>query len=275
VNGKDDQCSGAADITREACFAKSKPCMWLSLEDKNLCLPCEWSEIHMPCPPAGAIFGKSIVYQCDMTCPHREVITKVSACTDIGGAISQEDCFKKGDKASTSCMWTSFTSAAGLKKSVCGPCQVGGYGVVPKYAPGNIGPEANSIVISAASQCEPTGTADCEDEEDLPEKLTVESLPAEEEEADTQVPMSKSAPEATAPAAVPQPPTGLRVSSGPAPLGITGLDDNGAGPAPAPAPYMLESPAASPGPVVALQLGTAPSPRFRLKQGHMSITRAN
>jgi hypothetical protein len=128
--------------------------MWLELEGKNLCLPCEWSGINLPCVPHGAIFGGKSVKQCEMKCAHQLVISKVSACVDIGGQISKDECFSKGQSALTNCMHTIYTTKEGVKKNICGPCEVIGVGKISPYMPGNLGPEPGSSVDASASMCD-------------------------------------------------------------------------------------------------------------------------
>lgn len=156
----DSECSDSPGVSKDACLTKpSGKCMWLELEDKNLCLPCEWSGINMPCVPHGAIFAGKKVTQCEMQCAHQQVLTKVSPCVDVGGGVTQDECFAKGQSAFTSCMHTTYTTSAGAAKSICGPCMVDGVGKIPPYAPGNLGPEAGSTVSVSASQCDLSQTS--------------------------------------------------------------------------------------------------------------------
>lgn len=127
--------------------------MWLQLEDKNLCLPCEWGGVNIPCVPHGSVFAMKKVASCEMMCAHQQVLSKVSACSDVSGSISSEDCFSKGISAVTKCSWTAYTTKEGAKKSVCGPCVIEGVGTVPPYSMGNLGPEAGSTVSASLSQC--------------------------------------------------------------------------------------------------------------------------
>lgn len=150
----DSECSDGPSVSKDACLTKSTKCMWLELEDKNLCLPCEWSGINLPCVPHGAVFAGKKVQACEMQCAHQQIITKVSSCVDVGGGVTLDECFSKGQSGLTSCMHTSYTTAAGATKNICGPCQVAGVGKIPPYAPGNIGPEAGSTVATSASQCD-------------------------------------------------------------------------------------------------------------------------
>jgi len=150
----DSECSDAATVSKDTCLTKSASCMWLELEGKNLCLPCEWSGINLPCAPFGAVFSGRSVKQCEMKCAHQQIITKVSGCVDVGGSVTQDECFAKGQSGFTKCMHTVYTTSAGASKSICGPCMIAGVGKIPPYSPGNIGPEAGSTVAMSASQCD-------------------------------------------------------------------------------------------------------------------------
>jgi len=150
----DSECSDTATVTKDTCLAKSTKCMWLELEGKNLCLPCEWSGVNIPCVPYNAIFAGKKVQQCEMSCPHQQVLTKVSPCVDVSGGISQDECFDKGLSALAKCMHTVYKTSLGVQRSICGPCLVVGVGKVLPYQPGNLGPEAGSTVVGSASQCD-------------------------------------------------------------------------------------------------------------------------
>lgn len=93
-----------------------------------------------------------------MACGHQKVITKISACTDVSGFITKKACYSRGDAAQTKCVWTSYTTADGMKRTACGPCLAPGVGRVPAFAPGNAGPEPGSTVDTSSSQCDPPPT---------------------------------------------------------------------------------------------------------------------
>lgn len=150
----DSECSDGPSVSKDACLTKPAKCMWLELSDKNLCLPCEWDGINIPCAPTNAIFGGKKVKQCEMQCAHQQIITKVSACVDVGGGVTLDECFAKGQSAFTKCMHTTYTTKEGQAKNICGPCMVAGVGKIPPYSPGNIGPEAGSTVALSTSQCD-------------------------------------------------------------------------------------------------------------------------
>jgi len=128
--------------------------MWLEREDKNLCLPCNWNGINIPCVPQNALFNGKKIKQCEMKCAHQQVLTKVSACVDVSGGVSQDECFAKGQSAFAKCMHTVYTTSAGQTKSICGPCIINGVGKIPPYVNGNLGPEPGSSVVVGSSMCD-------------------------------------------------------------------------------------------------------------------------
>jgi hypothetical protein len=158
---KDSPCSDTKDVSRDTCLSKTEAqCMWLNMESMNLCLPCDWDGVPIPCAPIGSLFAMKKVKHCEMKCAHQHVLTKASACTDVGGSITTDDCFSKGLSALTKCMWTTYTQADGGHKNICGPCKVEGIGVIPPYAQGNEGPEGpGSTVDGAVSMCAASETA--------------------------------------------------------------------------------------------------------------------
>jgi hypothetical protein len=154
VAEKDSECTDSPGVSEAACTAKGAGCMWLQLERKNLCLPCQFGSVEVPCAPAGSLFPAGRVKKCSMGCAHQQVLTKVSACTDVSGSITVSDCRDKGASALTKCMWTAYAKKDGNSVSMCGPCHVSGIGVVPAYYPGGVGPEAGSTVTGSSSMCD-------------------------------------------------------------------------------------------------------------------------
>jgi len=150
----DSPCSDSPSVSKDTCLTKSAKCLWMELEGKNLCMPCAWGGVNIPCAPVGSLFAHKKVRQCEMKCAHQQVITKVSSCVDVGGDISQDECFAKGQSALTKCMHTAYTTSLGQKKNICGACSVEGVGKIPPYSPGNLGPEPGSTVVMSASQCD-------------------------------------------------------------------------------------------------------------------------
>lgn len=152
---QDSPCTSGPYVTKDDCLGKtSAKCMWLELDSKNLCLPCEFGDIPLPCAPIGSVFAMKKVKNCYMKCDHQQVVTKVSACTDVSGDISQSQCFAKGQSGLTKCMWTTYTTKTGADKSMCGPCQVEGVGKIQAYQWGNPGPEDGSTATLGVSMCD-------------------------------------------------------------------------------------------------------------------------
>lgn len=151
---QDSECSDTASVSKDACLGKSAKCMFLELDKRNLCVPCEWGGAVIPCVPQGAAYPQGTVRDCEMSCAHQQVVTKVSDCTDVSGDINTEDCYAKGSSAGISCMWTAYKRRDGTRRTMCGPCKIDGLGVVGRYSPGTIGPEPGSMIEASFSQCE-------------------------------------------------------------------------------------------------------------------------
>lgn len=156
---KDSKCSDTHEVSRDTCLNKPADCMWLELEGGNLCLPCDFNGVDIPCAPIGSVFAMRPVKMCDMTCAHQKVVSKVSVCTDTEGSITNAQCFAKGISADKKCMWTTFVGVDGKSKNYCGPCSIEGIGKIPPYAPGNEGPDGpGSTVNGCASMCDAPST---------------------------------------------------------------------------------------------------------------------
>lgn len=151
---QDSLCSDGPLVTKDTCLGKAEKCMFLELDKRNLCLPCEWGGAPIPCVPYGAAYPQGTVQSCDMTCAHQQVVTKVSDCTDVSGDINQADCYAKGTSAGIQCIWTEYLKKDGSKRTMCGPCKIDGLGTVERYLPGTWGPEQGSIVQGSSSMCE-------------------------------------------------------------------------------------------------------------------------
>lgn len=110
--------------------------------------------LPLPCPAINSFYNGARVTSCRMKCPHQQILTKASPCTDTTSfSITKSQCFAKGEASGDKCMHTSYKTA-GETRSVCGPCAVTGVGNVPCYAPGNAGPEDGSVVESCSSACD-------------------------------------------------------------------------------------------------------------------------
>jgi len=84
----------------------------------------------------------------------QQLLHGVSSCIDVNGDITRGDCQAKGTASGQNCMWTSYKTEAGLKKSMCGPCKVEGVGELAPYMPHDDGPEPGSKVEASYSQCQ-------------------------------------------------------------------------------------------------------------------------
>lgn len=111
--------------------------------------------VDLPCPSIGGIYGDKSVVDCQMACGHHKVLSKISACTDTSGDITNSQCFSKGISSGQKCMWTKFVAKDGSTKSHCGPCTVGGIGKIPCLNIGEVGPEGlGSETSLCLSQCD-------------------------------------------------------------------------------------------------------------------------
>jgi len=153
---KDSECSDInPHISETGCLVKNEgKCMWLQLDQRNLCLPCAIGQVDIPCVPPGASFPEGRVHICSMGCKHQLVMTKVSPCTDVSGEISRSDCQAKGDSGDAKCMWTAYKTQDGRQKQICGPCLVDHFGNVPPFLVGGLGPEEGSRVEGSWSACD-------------------------------------------------------------------------------------------------------------------------
>jgi len=150
---EESHCSDIPSVTENECLTKPG-CMWLEMDVKNLCLPCVYQGVDIPCVPIGAVYASKKVKQCEMNCPHKKILTKESACTEEG-PITYSQCNAKGLASLAKCMWTSYKDAEGNSKSMCGQCStVAGAGNVPCTEPGMLGPEPGSTVMMCISMCD-------------------------------------------------------------------------------------------------------------------------
>lgn len=165
---KENPCTNTPSVSRETCLEKPA-CMWIQETNRNVCTPCQWAGIDIPCAPDGSTIGTRRVVSCSMNCEHQKVLSQVSACTDESGSIDEDDCFSKGSSAKEKCMWTAYDTFDGVSKSMCGPCAIENLGTIPKPAPGAVGPEPQSTVKSVLSQCANDGvdSADMTNVEDV------------------------------------------------------------------------------------------------------------
>lgn len=179
VNSKDaSACTKAegnhADKAKCLYGVAGRECMWVSYEGRdptkavqtvtNHCLPCEIDGQEIPCWNVGAMYAGSQVMECEMSCPHQKRIRQPQyTCSDESGFITESQCFDKGVRSGSKCMYLQYTKEDGSAKSTCGPCAIdgtGGWGCPPI---GGAGPEDGSKVGYCVSQCDVIcmGPPDC------------------------------------------------------------------------------------------------------------------
>lgn len=176
VNTRDaDACGGGDSADKGACLnMPGRECMFVSMvtatvtglhKVKSHCLPCEIDGEDIPCWNAGAYLdGGYTVTECEMRCPHQKRIAEPGrACSDESGFITQPQCFDKGSRSGSKCMFHSYVLPNGHNKSTCGPCALPGIGGWSCSAVGAKGPEPGSKVTFCLSQCDVIcmGPPDC------------------------------------------------------------------------------------------------------------------
>jgi len=160
-----DSCAMGDQADKGACLSNpDRPCMWVRKEARNpllpiqpsnsYCLPCDIDGQEQPCWNVNAWVGGMQVTACEMTCSHQTKIRQPEyACIDESGFITTSQCFDKGVRSGSKCMWLAYKTKDGVQKSTCGPCFVsgtGGFGCPPAGGPG---PEGDSTVTSCVDQC--------------------------------------------------------------------------------------------------------------------------
>merc|ERR1719389_653053 len=101
-----------------------RECMWVRAESRNpllaiqdsrsYCLPCEMDGEEIPCWNVGAWVGGNQVTDCDMRCPHQKLLRQPEyACSDESGFITTSQCFDKGARSGSSCMFISYDTEDG------------------------------------------------------------------------------------------------------------------------------------------------------------------
>lgn len=165
-SGDPHACDMGDQADHDKCLhVEDRSCMWTRVETRDplkrvqasnsYCLPCRLDGQAIPCWNVGAWVDGKQVTNCEMSCVHQDIIMQPEyVCTDETGAIGQSECFGKGAKTGSKCMFIAFEDSAGKQKGFCGPCAVtgtGGWGCPPV---GGEGPEAGSKVKSCLSQCD-------------------------------------------------------------------------------------------------------------------------
>lgn len=156
-------CDDGEHAAKGRCLSvPGRACMWTSLQGKwasdtvSYCLPCELDGKEIPCWNSGAWVGGKQVTECVMACPHQKRIWQPDyACANqLGGFISNAQCFDRGKRSGSSCMFVAYDDANGESKASCGPCQLAGTGSWGCPALGEKGPDDGSKVTFCSSQCE-------------------------------------------------------------------------------------------------------------------------
>jgi hypothetical protein len=162
-------CDLGENPSKEACLdaaARGRECMFVRTETRNPmlavqastaeCLPCMIEETEIPCWNLGAFVGGEEVMECEMRCPHQKRIRQPEwTCSDESGFITNAQCFDRGAKSGSKCMYTEYTIAGSdEKRSACGPCFVTGTGGFGCPASGASGPFADSSLSFCLSQCD-------------------------------------------------------------------------------------------------------------------------
>lgn len=126
------------------------------VQDSNsYCLPCVIDGQDIPCWNVGAFVAGKQVTDCEMTCPHQKRVRQPEyACGDESGFITNTQCFDKGTRSGSKCMFISYKESDGNHKSSCGPCYVAGTGGWGCPAVGDAGPSDGSEVTFCLSQCD-------------------------------------------------------------------------------------------------------------------------
>lgn len=153
---------------------EGRDCMYVSYESRDPlkavqtthshCLPCEVDGEEIPCWNVGAMIGGDQVMECEMSCPHQKRIRQQQyTCGDESGFVTHSQCFDKGARGDSKCMWVSYELEDGTHKSTCGPCEIEGTGGWGCPAVGGAGPEDGSKVTFCESQCDVIcwGPPDC------------------------------------------------------------------------------------------------------------------
>lgn len=152
-----------ADKTK--CLGASRDCMFARLESRDPskpvqssrshCLPCRIDGQEMPLWNVGAWVDGMQVTESAMSCMHQESIVQPEyACSDATGFISQSQCFDKGAKSGSKCMFIAYEDKHGESKASCGPCKLQGSGGWGCLATGEAAHEEGSKVTGCLSQCD-------------------------------------------------------------------------------------------------------------------------
>lgn len=159
---KDSPCTlDKPNPTEDECLSRDLGCTWIKRAEGNICTPCEFEGIDIPCPPIQSLYNGGSVQQCTMNCAHQKSISLgVGACVDNSGSIALGNCLAKGQTVDPreKCMFTAFVDKNGKGKSICGPCNIAGIGEIPCTKTGDMGPEGvGSATVVCRSECSGMG----------------------------------------------------------------------------------------------------------------------
>jgi len=158
-------CDAGDHADKGRCLEVSgRGCMWTRLQthdprdgisSRSYCLPCELDGQEIPCWNVGASVGDMRVTDCAMSCQHQKRIWQPQyACSDGAGTFaSKVQCFDKGQRSGSKCMFIEYKDSRGDSRGQCGPCELTGSGSWGCPAAGSQGPEEGSTVLSCQSMC--------------------------------------------------------------------------------------------------------------------------
>merc|ERR1719428_1788105 len=95
---QDSPCTMPKGVGEDDCLKRDLGCQWIKKTNGNICVPCEFGGIDIPCPGLQQWYDGGQVQMCTMNCAHQKTISLgVGSCTDTSGHIAQADCMHKGE----------------------------------------------------------------------------------------------------------------------------------------------------------------------------------
>lgn len=162
-------CDLGKQADRERCLSvPGRGCMWARVESRNsaldvqesydYCLPCEIDSQPLPCWTPGAWIGAMQVAACEMSCQHQQRLTQADhACVDNSGTTSIGQCFDRGVRSQSRCMFIAYEDDQATSRSYCRPCRIEGSGTVGCPPSGTSAIAAGWKVAACMSQCDMAG----------------------------------------------------------------------------------------------------------------------
>eukprot|EP00747_Dinoflagellata_sp_TGD_P167765 gnl/TRDRNA2_/TRDRNA2_192821_c0_seq1.p1 gnl/TRDRNA2_/TRDRNA2_192821_c0~~gnl/TRDRNA2_/TRDRNA2_192821_c0_seq1.p1 ORF type:complete len:433 (-),score=73.08 gnl/TRDRNA2_/TRDRNA2_192821_c0_seq1:52-1350(-) len=159
-------CDDGNQADKNKCLnVKGRECMWTRVEGReefvaiqdaySYCLPCMIDDEEIPCWNVGAMVGGMQVTDCVMSCPHQTRIRQPEyTCSDESGFITEAQCWDRGSRSGSQCMFIAYNEKDGQPKSSCAPCYVDGTGGFSCPEVGGAGPTDGSKVTFCNSQCD-------------------------------------------------------------------------------------------------------------------------